>query len=100
MKNKEEKITEINHKEDKAMLSRTECNELKNFLEEEALVTLETKRCELHETAINNCDQCSTIRKTKEIYKEISRNMVAVKEGDNFRLTQKLVFTKDEVTLT
>ena len=104
LKNKEEKINEMNHKEDKVMLSRTECNELKNFLEEEALVSMETKRCELHETAINNCDQCSTIRKTRslleeEICKEISRNMVAVKEGDNFRLTQKLVFTKDEQKL-
>ena len=36
----------------------------------------------------------------EQVYKEISENMKAVKEGKKFRLVQKLVFTKDEEVLS
>ena len=88
----------------KLFLTKTECNDLKQFLEEETMLHPENKKCEMHTKAIKNCNECETINKVKsledqELYKTISENMKAEKEGENFRLVQKMVFTKPEAEL-
>ena len=95
---------DISEKEMKFFLTKTECNDLKNFLEEETMLKQENKKCEMHTQAIKNCNECATINKVKsledqELYKKIGENMKAEKEGENFRLVQKMVFTKPETEL-
>ena len=99
-----ENDADISEKEMRLFLTKTECNDLKTFLEEETMLHPENKKCEMHTKAIKNCNECITMNKVKsledqELYKTIGENMKAEKEGKNFRLVQKMVFTKPEAEL-
>ena len=77
---------------------------MKNFLEEETILKPENKKCDLHTKAIKNCTDCGMLNKLKsledqELYKTIESNMRAEKEGDIYRLVQKMVFNKPEEEL-
>ena len=102
-KSKEEE-TDVSEEELRFFLTKTECNDMKNFLEEETILNPENKKCDLHTKAIKNCTDCGLLNKLKsledqELYKTIESNMRAEKEGENYRLVQKMVFNKPEEEL-
>ena len=99
-----EQESDISEEDLRFFLTKTECNDMKTFLEEETILKPENKKCDLHTQAIRNCSDCETLNKIKsledqELYKTIEKNMSAEKEGDKFRLVQKMVFTKPEEEL-
>ena len=70
----------MNDQEVNIFLTRTECNDMKIFLEEEAILSPEAKKCELHSHAIKNCNACNLMNKAKsledqELYNDIAKNM-------------------------